>query len=386
MTLQFLNRFRDPYPSNFTAASTLVHGIGSGLFVVLFMVVAQPFGLASLAEEIRTVLYGGYGLITAGAIILSGLVVPLLFPRWCREENWTAGRFVLFAGGVMLLIGLASFEFTRRVFIAYELPLIHLGLTRVMAGTVLIGVFIIAVITLLDQNRLLRRNTRIGEAANARIGQGQGQPGAAPDTGTARAEARCAGSGQVVPPSDTPGDRPGRTGDDGSPMDGGEGPVKPDAVRFEPPTAAPTSASRRPAPPDDGARRRLDAASPASAGVAWPDVISLRVEDGRRDLRFRLDDLVCLSAEENYVEVRLQREKDPVLLVRSTLAGLEAQLAAFHPRLFRCHRTHLVNTAKIRNVSGNAQGLRLKLEGLDEPIPVSRRYVEEFRRLVLPML
>ncbi|MBP7864623.1 MAG: LytTR family transcriptional regulator [Acidobacteria bacterium] len=371
MTPHLLSRFREPYPSNFTAASSLRHGLGSGLFVVLFMVVAQPFGLGELAEEIRTVLYAGYGLVTAGAIGVTGLVVPRLFPRWCREEDWTAGRFILFAGGVMLLIGLASFAFTRQVFVAYGFPLTHLDLSRVMAGTVLIGVFIIATITLANQNRLLRRNTRIGEAANARLGV------AGPRDGDA------------ARPSDVAA--PQEPGDEAPAGDGGTRPLSATGGRGDEATEAPEKADV--VPTDEAAGTALPApagpvpaqASPA-APAPLPEVITLVVEDGRKRLRFRSSELVGLSADENYVEVRLQREKEPVVLVRSTLAGLEAQLAAYHPRLFRCHRAHLVNTARIRGVTGNAQGLRLRLEGRDEPVPVSRRYVEEFRRRVLPLL
>lgn len=374
-----LSRFREPYPSDFSTASTLRHGLGSGLFVALFMVVAQPFGLANLAEGTRAVLYTGYALVTAGAIIAAGLVVPRLFPRWCREESWTAGRFILFAGGVMLLIGFASFAFTRRVFVANEIPLTHLGLSRVMAGTVLIGVFIIATITLFNQNRLLHRNTRIGEAANARIG----------------AIAPRAGEAVPAPAGDAPPEMPRDGRENGSGLRQGPSSVRQAGV----PGEARERGGEKPAgsSPVDEAAEATPRVPPVPAGAfpktelsdapaPLPELITLRVEDGRKSVRFRSSELVCLSADENYVEVRLQRDKDPVLLVRSTLSGLETQLAAFHPRLFRCHRAHLVNTARIRGVSGNAQGLRLRLEDRDEPVPVSRRYVEDFRRLVLPLL
>lgn len=58
-------------------------------------------------------------------------------------------------------------------------------------------------------------------------------------------------------------------------------------------------------------------------------------------------------------------------MLRSTLRRMEDALASW-PQFFRCHRTYLVNLDKVAHVSGNAQGYRLHLEGLDDTIPVSR--------------
>lgn len=47
--------------------------------------------------------------------------------------------------------------------------------------------------------------------------------------------------------------------------------------------------------------------------------------------------------------------------------------------LLKCHRSYIVNTSKIENVSGNAQGLKLKLLDYDVLIPVSRSYIPLFK-------
>jgi DNA-binding LytR/AlgR family response regulator len=57
---------------------------------------------------------------------------------------------------------------------------------------------------------------------------------------------------------------------------------------------------------------------------------------------------------------------------------MEEQLAA-HPAFFRCHRMYLVNLQRVISVSGNAQGLKLQLDGLEEAIPVSRNLTETVR-------
>jgi len=46
---------------------------------------------------------------------------------------------------------------------------------------------------------------------------------------------------------------------------------------------------------------------------------------------------------------------------------------------FRCHRAFLVNLTMIESVDGNAQGYRLRLNGVRDEIPVSRSYLKAFR-------
>ena len=55
---------------------------------------------------------------------------------------------------------------------------------------------------------------------------------------------------------------------------------------------------------------------------------------------------------------------------------MEKQLSDL-PQFFRCHRTYLVNLDRVGHVSGNAQGYKLHLEGIDNLVPVSRSLNEE---------
>jgi len=73
----------------------------------------------------------------------------------------------------------------------------------------------------------------------------------------------------------------------------------------------------------------------------------------------------------NYVHLHL--EGKTATMHRLSLQSLESQ---FEDRsLIRCHRSYLVNLKKIRLVKGNAQGLKVWVGSLEDPIPVSRKYV-----------
>ena len=89
-------------------------------------------------------------------------------------------------------------------------------------------------------------------------------------------------------------------------------------------------------------------------------------------LEVMANDILYVSAADNYIQVFYLRDgfiKSDFL--RSTLKNAEQRLSEF-PQFFRCHRTYLVNLQKIEHISGNAQGLKLHLQGSSDPVPVSR--------------
>lgn len=119
---------------------------------------------------------------------------------------------------------------------------------------------------------------------------------------------------------------------------------------------------------------------PEESGI--PTHVVLVAENGKDTFRVALDDLLFIQAEENYVQVHYRGDKPCRVLLRSSLTRIERQLRPFHPRLFRCHRAFIIHIARIARVEGNAQGLKLALRDSTTVVPVARRYVAEFRRVI----
>ena len=113
-----------------------------------------------------------------------------------------------------------------------------------------------------------------------------------------------------------------------------------------------------------------------------PTHVALVAANGKDTFRVALDDLLFIQAEENYVQVHFRGEKPGRVLLRSSLTRSQRQLRSLYPRLLRCHRAFIVNTARITGVAGNAQGLKLALRDTTFIVPVARRYVDEFRRVI----
>lgn len=111
-----------------------------------------------------------------------------------------------------------------------------------------------------------------------------------------------------------------------------------------------------------------------------PALVSLVGENQNETIRLAPADLRYISAADNYVQVFFwENGALRSRLLRGTLKKMEDALAE-HPQFFRCHRTYLVNLDHVAEVSGNAQGYRLRLEGAEATVPVSRALNDEIKR------
>ncbi len=96
-------------------------------------------------------------------------------------------------------------------------------------------------------------------------------------------------------------------------------------------------------------------------------------DNGKDQVSVALDDLLYLESQDNYVAVnRIEGEALRSSLIRYSLKRLEETLD--EPLLIRCHRSFMVNLARVRGCRGNRHGLKLTLEGVDHSVPVSRAY------------
>lgn len=112
-----------------------------------------------------------------------------------------------------------------------------------------------------------------------------------------------------------------------------------------------------------------------SAGSDYRPAVTL----GERDeLTLPPGEILYCEARQNYVNVHYRSQEGvEETQIRATLASMSDALV--DTRVIRCHRSFLVNLDHVLSVTGNAQGLRLRLAGLEESIPVSRTYVQRVK-------
>lgn len=99
-------------------------------------------------------------------------------------------------------------------------------------------------------------------------------------------------------------------------------------------------------------------------------------------LSLNLNAILYVESLQNYIQIHYQHADSGEIktaVIRSTLSAFYQQLPDCH--FFQCHRCFLVNLNHVVQVNGNAQGLKLLLTNdLPNFIPVSRRYISEFKQ------
>jgi hypothetical protein len=90
---------------------------------------------------------------------------------------------------------------------------------------------------------------------------------------------------------------------------------------------------------------------------------------------FFVNDILYINAKQNYVEIHFMCDGNKQKhFCRITIKLLETKLESF-PQIKRCHKSYLVNIAKIVSWKGNSGNIKLQIEYCTEKIQVSRKYV-----------
>ncbi len=130
--------FRQPYPIDEPASRAWLRAALIGLFVGLFLLTFQPFGMDRWQTPNKAAKLLGFGVISFIVTAFNFLVWPRLFPRTFREETWTVGKTILFITANILFIALAN-----RLYLAWLVnDDLHLpDLLSMVLITFLVGVF-----------------------------------------------------------------------------------------------------------------------------------------------------------------------------------------------------------------------------------------------------
>jgi hypothetical protein len=165
--MNFLNK---PYPYAAYSPSKFWMVLFSGLFVGLFLLLFQPFGLNQLNIEYKSLFLLGYGLVTSAALVFYMYVFPFIAKGFYSEKNWTVGKEILHLLMIVSVIGLGNYFYSGFYFNVANNWLF--GIISFQAFTLLIGLFPITAWTLLSYNRYLKINLKEAGLVNASIVEG----------------------------------------------------------------------------------------------------------------------------------------------------------------------------------------------------------------------
>jgi hypothetical protein len=100
--------FSQPYPVEDSLGQQTLRAALIGLFIGLFLLVFQPFGLSDWQTPNKLFKLLGFGGITFIVTTFNFIIWPRLFPNQFSDTYWTVGREILLVMANILLIAIAN--------------------------------------------------------------------------------------------------------------------------------------------------------------------------------------------------------------------------------------------------------------------------------------
>lgn len=103
----------------------------------------------------QTLVIAGYGIITTIILVINGIILPLIFPRYFEEMNWTVQKEILQTLFVIFIIGLCN------TFYTYWLGMFSLTIQTFVSFilyALLVALIPVTLVVLIEQIRLLKNN------------------------------------------------------------------------------------------------------------------------------------------------------------------------------------------------------------------------------------
>ena len=154
------NYLQQPYPL-FENRWRIILSIS--LFIALFILIFQPFGISNYTGEYKHLFESGYGVVTLIVLIIDLFVFPLFLEEWFISQKWTVLKQMIWQFWILFSIGLGNFlyssiflQFTNgfHAFLIYQFY------------TLVVGILPILILTILHQNSLLSENLKLANEMN----------------------------------------------------------------------------------------------------------------------------------------------------------------------------------------------------------------------------
>jgi len=152
---------RQPYPL-FESRWRIILSIS--LFVSLFILIFQPFGISNYTGEFKPLFEAGYGIVTFIVLIIDLFLFPLFLDEWFDSQKWTVFKQMIWQVWILFSIGLGNFLYSS-LFLRFTD-----GLNAFLTFqfyTLVVGIIPILIITILHQNSLLSKNLKLAGEMNA---------------------------------------------------------------------------------------------------------------------------------------------------------------------------------------------------------------------------
>jgi hypothetical protein len=145
--------FYQPYP---LIGNKWMIILSISLFVPLFMIIFQPFGLSEYHGTDKLARIVGYGLVTFIILVVNLFLITRLIKPWYNEQVWTVIKQIFWLLWIVFTIGLGNFLYSSIIFSFWSFK----GLIIFQLYTIEVGIIPIVIVTIIQQNLMLNRNLR----------------------------------------------------------------------------------------------------------------------------------------------------------------------------------------------------------------------------------
>lgn len=141
------------------------HILSFGLFVALFMLIFQPFGLSENPPVNIILISAGYGCVSIIILTINYILIPFLFRNWFNEKSWNVLKQITWHIWTIFTIGLCNCIFSSVLNSSWSLHRFFVF----QFYTFSVGLIPAIVLTILNQNLMLSRNLKSAEEFNTRL-------------------------------------------------------------------------------------------------------------------------------------------------------------------------------------------------------------------------
>lgn len=131
------------------------------LFIALFLLLFEPFGLSAYESYYKSLVICGYGGVTFLILLFNLFVVKAVFGKWFSD--WTVLKQVIWLSWIVFSIGAGNYFYTSIIFPSLTG---FSGFLIFQIFTIIVGVFPIVTLTLISYNIKLSRNLKFSDEVN----------------------------------------------------------------------------------------------------------------------------------------------------------------------------------------------------------------------------
>ncbi len=148
-----------PFPQIEKTKERFWFSVMVSVFVYIFLLVFQPFGIDRITYNIPVFLLG-YLFITLFVLLTNYFVIFSIFPKLFNPETWTIGKMLLMTSIEILVIAILNWIYTS-YFSRYVL--VDISLSKFFLFTISIGVITLIIVVLASEHYLNHRNCKLAE-------------------------------------------------------------------------------------------------------------------------------------------------------------------------------------------------------------------------------